>query len=140
MRAVPTRYPRGGNGTRIGEATSGMELGTAPEVDLRQRLQANAEATDFAKRQLAELSAGSSRTECDAVIVCLHKLPNSALAEAAGVTTGTTGGIIVDERMRTSKDGVWAAGDVIEVPHGLSMIPIRGLTGSHAMQPRHASK
>ena len=29
-------------------------------------------------------------------------------------------------------DDVWAAGDVIEVPHGLSMIPIRGLTGSHA--------
>jgi NADH oxidase (H2O2-forming) len=27
---------------------------------------------------------------------------------------------------------VWAAGDVVEVPHGLSMLPIRGLTGSHA--------
>jgi NADH oxidase (H2O2-forming) len=27
---------------------------------------------------------------------------------------------------------VWAAGDVIEVPHGLSMLPISGLTGSHA--------
>ena len=34
--------------------------------------------------------------------------------------------------MKTSRDGVWAAGDVVEVPHGLSMIPIRGLTGSHA--------
>ena len=31
-----------------------------------------------------------------------------------------------------AKGGVWAAGDVIEVPHGLTMIPIRGLTGSHA--------
>jgi NADH oxidase (H2O2-forming) len=66
------------------------------------------------------------------VIVCLHKLPNSALAEAAGIKTGTTGGIVVDERMRTSAPEVWAAGDVIEVPHGLSMLPIRGLTGSHA--------
>jgi len=27
---------------------------------------------------------------------------------------------------------VWAAGDVVEVPHGLSMLPITGLTGSHA--------
>jgi len=26
--------------------------------------------------------------------------------------------------MRTSAPGVWAAGDVIEVPHGLSMLPI----------------
>ena len=39
---------------------------------------------------------------------------------------------MVDERMRTSRDDVWAAGDVVEVPHGLSMLPIRGLTGSHA--------
>ena len=45
---------------------------------------------------------------------------------------GTTGGIVVDEGMRTSVEGVWAAGDVVEVPHGLTMIPIRGLTGSHA--------
>jgi len=37
--------------------------------DLRRRLQANVEAAEFAKRQLAELSTGSSRTERDAVIV-----------------------------------------------------------------------
>jgi NADH oxidase (H2O2-forming) len=70
--------------------------------------------------------------ECDVVIVCLHKMPNTALAQAAGLPVGTTGGLIVDDHMRTPRDGVWAAGDVIEVPHGLTMIPIRGLTGSHA--------
>jgi NADH oxidase (H2O2-forming) len=69
---------------------------------------------------------------CDAAIICLHKLPNAGLAEAAGIEIGTTGGIVVDEHMRTSKPDVWAAGDVVEVPHGLTMIPIRGLTGSHA--------
>jgi NADH oxidase (H2O2-forming) len=69
---------------------------------------------------------------CDVVVVCLHKQPNNALAEAAGLAIGTTGGIMVDECMRTSVDGIWAAGDVVEVPHGLTMIPIRGLTGSHA--------
>ncbi len=42
---------------------------TAAETDLRQQLQANAEAAEFAKRQLAELSTGSSRNERDAVIV-----------------------------------------------------------------------
>ena len=77
-----------------------------------------------------QTSAGE--LECDAVIVCLHKLPAAELAEAAGIELGTTGGIAVDEHMRTSKPGVWAAGDVVEVPHGLSMLPIRGLTGSHA--------
>ena len=70
--------------------------------------------------------------ECDASIVCLHKLPNSALAESIGLKIGTTGGVVVDDHMRTSAPGVWAAGDVVEVPHGLSMLPIRGLTGSHA--------
>ncbi len=69
---------------------------------------------------------------CDLVVVCLHKMPNNTLAEAAGVRIGTTGGIMVDEGMRTSVEGVWAAGDVVEVPHGLTLIPIRGLTGSHA--------
>ena len=82
--------------------------------------------------RVGAVATSAGELECDAVIVCLHKLPNSALAEAAGIKTGTTGGIVVDERMRTSKDAVWAAGDVVEVPHGLSMIPIRGLTGSHA--------
>ncbi len=78
------------------------------------------------------VSTSEGELECDAVIVCLHKLPSAGLAEAAGLKVGTTGGIMVDERMRTSKPSVWAAGDVVEVPHGLSMLPIRGLTGSHA--------
>ncbi|MCW3008338.1 MAG: CoA-disulfide reductase [Solirubrobacterales bacterium] len=69
---------------------------------------------------------------CDVAIICLRKMANTALAQAAGLEVGTTGGLIVDERMRTKVDGVYAAGDVIEVPHGLTMLPIRGLTGSHA--------
>ena len=38
-------------------------------VELEQKLKANAEANAFASRQLEELSAGSSRTESDAVVV-----------------------------------------------------------------------
>jgi NADH oxidase (H2O2-forming) len=69
---------------------------------------------------------------CDVVIVCLEKIPNTALAVAAGLEVGTTGGLVVDDHMRTKVPGVYAAGDAIEVPHGLTMLPIRGLTGSHA--------
>jgi NADH oxidase (H2O2-forming) len=69
---------------------------------------------------------------CDIAIICLEKLPNTALAQAAGLEVGTTGGLIVDDHMRTKVPGVFAAGDAIEVPHGLTMLPIRGLTGSHA--------
>jgi hypothetical protein len=42
---------------------------SAAQVVLQQNLQTNTEATEFASRELAELTAGSSRTERDAVIV-----------------------------------------------------------------------
>lgn len=42
---------------------------SAEKVELEQKTLTNAEATEFARRQLGELSAGSSRTETDAVIV-----------------------------------------------------------------------
>ena len=42
---------------------------SAEQVSQQQKLQANAEATEFATRELADLTSGSSRTERDAVIV-----------------------------------------------------------------------
>jgi NADH oxidase (H2O2-forming) len=68
----------------------------------------------------------------DIVVVCTHKRPNNALAREAGIAVGSTGGIVVDERMATSGDGVWAAGDCVEVPHELTRLPLQGLSGSHA--------
>jgi NADH oxidase (H2O2-forming) len=78
------------------------------------------------------VATSAGEIACDAVIVGLDKEPDAGLAAAAGLATGTTGGLVVDDHMRTGRDGVWAAGDVIEVPHGLTMIPLQGLTGSHA--------
>ncbi len=68
----------------------------------------------------------------DVVVVATHKTPNTELATAAGIKTGSTGGIIVDDGMATSANGVWAAGDCVEIPHGLTKVPINGLSGSHA--------
>jgi NADH oxidase (H2O2-forming) len=68
----------------------------------------------------------------DLVVICTKKMPRNDLAAAAGIQIGSTGGIIVDERMATSASGVWAAGDCIEVPHGVSNVPLQGLSGSHA--------
>ena len=70
--------------------------------------------------------------DTDIVIVGTHKVPNNPLAEAAGLKLGTTGGLIVDSRMQTSDPNIFAAGDCTEIPHGVSDIPIQGLTGSHA--------
>lgn len=68
----------------------------------------------------------------DLAVVCTHKEPNNILGAAAGLKVGSTGGLSVDERMATSAPGVFAAGDCTEIPHGLTRLPLQGLTGSHA--------
>jgi NADH oxidase (H2O2-forming) len=68
----------------------------------------------------------------DVVVMGTKKLPNNRLAREVGIKTGSTGGIIVDEHMATSAPGVFAAGDCVEIPQGSTMIPIQGLSGSHA--------
>jgi NADH oxidase (H2O2-forming) len=70
--------------------------------------------------------------DCDVVIVATHKVPNNRLAKAAGLDIGASGGILVDDHMRTSVKDVYAAGDCIEVVHGVTDLPIQGLSGSHA--------
>jgi len=85
-----------------------------------------------ANGRVRAVQTSAGELPCDAVVIGLHKVPNTALAEAAGLQRGTTGAVVVDDHMRTSAPGVYAAGDIIEVPHGLNMVPIVGLTGSHA--------
>jgi NADH oxidase (H2O2-forming) len=68
----------------------------------------------------------------DMVVMGTKKLPNNRLAREAGIRTGSTGGIVVDEHMATSASGVFAAGDCVEVPQGGTSIPVQGLSGSHA--------
>jgi NADH oxidase (H2O2-forming) len=68
----------------------------------------------------------------DIAVVCTKKVANTALARQAGLTIGSAGGIVVDNRMATSRAGVYAAGDCTEIPHGVTNIPVQGLSGSHA--------
>jgi NADH oxidase (H2O2-forming) len=84
------------------------------------------------KGQVRAVRTTEGELPVDLVVVCTKKEPNTALAAAAGLAIGSTGGIVVDERMATSVGGVYAAGDCAEVPHGVTNIPIQGLSGSHA--------
>jgi len=70
--------------------------------------------------------------DCDVVIVATNKVPNNILSRQAGLEIGATGGLLVDDHMRTSAKDVYAAGDCIEVIHGVTDLPIQGLSGSHA--------
>jgi NADH oxidase (H2O2-forming) len=78
------------------------------------------------------VKTSSGDVPADLVVICTHKQPDAKLAEDAGIHIGSTGGVIVDERMATSVEGVYAAGDCVEIPHGVTRVPIQGLSGSHA--------
>jgi NADPH-dependent 2,4-dienoyl-CoA reductase/sulfur reductase-like enzyme/nitrite reductase/ring-hydroxylating ferredoxin subunit len=71
--------------------------------------------TRIDERQVT-LSDGSTLA-ADLVVVGVGVKPRTALAEAAGLRVDN--GILVDEHLRTSASGVWAAGDVARYPlHG----------------------
>ena len=78
------------------------------------------------------VATSNGELAADVVVVATDKTPNTEIAVAAGIKTGSTGGIIVDDGMATSAEHVWAAGDCVEIPHGLTKVPISGLSGSHA--------
>ena len=66
------------------------------------------------------------------VVLGLGTRPNVDLAGAAGVPIGPSGGIVVDRQMRTSIEGVWAAGDCAEKFHLVSRKPVAFALGTHA--------
>jgi len=68
----------------------------------------------------------------DLVVLATNRAADTSVAAAAGLAIGPNGGIVVDDHMRTSAPGVFAAGDVAEVAHGSGSAPLLGLTSSHA--------
>ncbi|MFC4941919.1 FAD-dependent oxidoreductase [Pseudonocardia sp. GCM10023141] len=53
----------------------------------------------------------------DVVVLATGVVPTGGIAADAGATTGPRGALLVDDRMRTSLPGVWAAGDCIAPWH-----------------------
>ncbi|MCS6969932.1 MAG: FAD-dependent oxidoreductase [Planctomycetota bacterium] len=79
------------------------------------------------------LAVRTERGECvtaDLVVLALGVRPDTALARAAGLAIGDSGGIRVDEQMRTSDPRIWAVGDAVEsldVVTGLRLVlPLAG--------------
>jgi NADPH-dependent 2,4-dienoyl-CoA reductase/sulfur reductase-like enzyme len=68
----------------------------------------------------------------DIVVLGLGVRPSTALAAAAGIAVGTTGGIVVDDHMVTSEEGILAAGDCVETHHRVSGRPVAIALGTHA--------
>ncbi len=56
----------------------------------------------------------------DLVVLGLGVVPNSGLGIDAGLDAGAAGAIAVDHRQRTSRDGIYAAGDCADTVHQVS--------------------
>ncbi len=63
------------------------------------------------------------RLPADIVILGLGTRPETTLARDTGLTIGPTGGIRVDEHLRTSDPAIWAVGDAIEVRDLITQAP-----------------
>lgn len=56
----------------------------------------------------------------DIVILSIGVRPDTVLAKDAGLKTGVSGGIWVDEYLQTSEKDIYAVGDAIEFPHPIT--------------------
>lgn len=64
--------------------------------------------------------AGDEEIETSAVIIGTGLKPNVQLAKDAGLELGVTGGILVDDFLRTCDEDVYAGGDCAEIAHAVS--------------------
>jgi len=69
----------------------------------------------FGDGNVAGLSLGDKKLDADAVLFMTGVKPNVQLAKQLGIKIGSLGGIVIDERMQTSEDGIYAVGDCVEV-------------------------
>jgi len=66
------------------------------------------------EENIAAVETEKQSLPADLVILALGARPNVELAKEAGLNIGVTGGILVDDRMRTSDSDIFAGGDCVE--------------------------
>jgi NADPH-dependent 2,4-dienoyl-CoA reductase/sulfur reductase-like enzyme/rhodanese-related sulfurtransferase len=79
------------------------------------------------KASIEVLLESGTAVLADIVILAIGVRPEIALAKQAGLAIGELGGIVVDDRLRTSDPNIWAVGDAVEV--------VDWVTGSNSLVP-----
>lgn len=95
----------------VGDALARDLLQRHRDQGVQFHLEAGARSFDGKTLTLAD----GSTIAADAVLVGVGVKPRTALAQAAGLSVDN--GILVDPCLRTSVDGIYAAGDVASYPH-----------------------
>jgi NADPH-dependent 2,4-dienoyl-CoA reductase/sulfur reductase-like enzyme len=73
------------------------------------------------------------RIAADTIVLATGVKPETSIARDAGLATGESGGLTVDDRQRCpGHDGVFAAGDCVESWHRLLEKPMNVQLGTHA--------
>jgi NADPH-dependent 2,4-dienoyl-CoA reductase/sulfur reductase-like enzyme/rhodanese-related sulfurtransferase len=86
-----------------------------------------------------ELTDGRRRA-AGLVLLSVGVRPELELARGAGLAIGESGGLLVDEHLRTSDPRIWAAGDMNEIVHKVSGRTVRiPLAGPATRQGRIAA-
>jgi 3-phenylpropionate/trans-cinnamate dioxygenase ferredoxin reductase subunit len=98
-------------GREVGEVYAGIHRDQGVEL----LTGAAVEAIEGAGRAERVRLRGGRTVDCDFVVVGIGVIPRTALAEAAELEVGD--GVNVDERLKTSADDVFAAGDVASAWH-----------------------
>jgi NADPH-dependent 2,4-dienoyl-CoA reductase/sulfur reductase-like enzyme len=99
-------------------------------IDLRLGTAVTGFTASGGRVSAVETDAGP--VEADLVIVGLGVRPNAELARAAGVGVGESGGIQVDDHLRTDTPHIWAAGDCVQSHHRVTGRSVVVALGTHA--------
>jgi NADPH-dependent 2,4-dienoyl-CoA reductase/sulfur reductase-like enzyme/rhodanese-related sulfurtransferase len=94
---------RQGVDLRLGDAVAGFEPGGGETITV--------------------LTKSGQRLPAEVVILSVGVKPDARLAREAGLEIGPTGGIRVDDQMRTSDPAIFAVGDAVEVREFVTGLP-----------------
>ncbi len=81
---------------------------------------ANIEKLETENDCVTAVATSKGRFDCDLALVATGFEPNTSLARAAKIRCGSRGGILVDARMRTNVEHIFAAGACTEIKHLIS--------------------
>lgn len=104
----------------LGETITGILVSSGVKVELGEAV----DGIEVSSGSAVSVVAGSKTFPADVVVMAVGSKPNVALAERAGIEIGQTGAIKVDDHMRTSHAGVWAAGDCTEQKSIVTQQPV----------------
>lgn len=99
-------------------------------VDVRLEVTVESLRMDGTRCQAVVTDAGEIPAEL--LVVAAGSRPNTAVAETAGCAVGVSGALVVDDRGRTTVDGIWAAGDCVEVVDLVADQRLNVQLGTHA--------